>query len=188
MADGATRVGLVGAGRVTQQRHLPGFKAIEGVEIVSVCNVSLEESEGVARQFGIPKVYDSWLELVRASDTNAICIGTWSNLHLPVTLAALENGKHVLCEARMSGNAHEAHAMLDASRSKPHLVAQLAPSPLRFTPCQPARRPVSSRHPDAAGCSAAVARLFWEQEVASSILAAPTTESSRRGHKAFETT
>jgi predicted dehydrogenase len=99
------------------------------VEIVSVANRTRDSGERVAREFGIPKVYDHWLELVEADDTDAICIGTWPYLHCPVTLAALENDKHVLCEARMALNAAEAHIMLEAARHHPHLVTQVVPAP-----------------------------------------------------------
>ena len=123
------RIGLVGAGANTRDRHIPGFQAIEGVEIVSVCNRSRESSQRVADQFGIPKVYDHWTELVRAADTDAICIGTWPYLHCPMTLATLDADKHVLTEARMALNAAQAHTMLDASRAKPNLVTQIVPAP-----------------------------------------------------------
>jgi predicted dehydrogenase len=123
------RIGLVGAGNNTRVRHIPGLKAIPGVEIVSVANRSRESSERVAGEFGIPRVYDSWQELVRASDTDAICIGTWPNLHCEITLAVLAAGKHVLCEARMARNVAEAVRMLERARQHPYLVAQLVPSP-----------------------------------------------------------
>ena len=126
------RIGIVGAGDNTRQMHIPGFQAAEGVEIVSVCNRSRESSQRVAQQFGIPSTYDDWLALVEAPDTNAICIGTWPYLHCPVTLAALDANKHVLCEARMAMNADEARLMLEASRSKPHLITQIVPSPFTF--------------------------------------------------------
>ena len=132
MGDGLIRVGIVGAGTNTKERHIPGLRGMDGVEIVSVSNRSRESGERVASQFEIPKVYDNWLDLVEAEDTDAICIGTWPYMHCPVTLAALDNNKHVLCEARMAMNAKEAHGMLAASRRKPHLVAQVVPSPLTF--------------------------------------------------------
>ncbi len=133
MAEPKLRIGIVGAGANTRLRHIPGLKAIAGVEIVSVANRSRDSGERVAREFGIPRVYDTWQELVGAGDTEAICIGTWPYLHCPVTLAALERGKHVLCEARMAMNAAEARAMLEASRRRPHLVAQLVPAPHTLT-------------------------------------------------------
>jgi predicted dehydrogenase len=124
------RIGVVGAGANTTAKHIPGLQAIEGCQIVSVCNRSRESSERVARQFNIPKTYDSWQELVDAPDSDAIAIGTWPYLHSRVTLAALAAGKHVLCEARMAMNAQEARAMRDAARAQPQLVAQVVPSPM----------------------------------------------------------
>ncbi|MCL0044383.1 Gfo/Idh/MocA family oxidoreductase [Dehalococcoidia bacterium] len=124
------RVGIVGAGENVRIRHIPGFQSIEGVELVSVCNRSRESSQRVADEFGIPNVYDNWLDLVEADDTDAICIGTWPYLHCPITIAALESNKHVLTEARMAMNADEAHAMLEASQSAPHLIAQVVPAPM----------------------------------------------------------
>ena len=129
MTTKALRIGVVGAGNNTRVRHIPGLKAVSGVEIVSVANRSRESSERVAREFGIPRVYDSWQELVRATDIDAICIGTWPNLHCEITLAALEAGKHVLCEARMAMNVAEARRMLEGARRHPNLVTQLVPSP-----------------------------------------------------------
>lgn len=129
MSKTAIRVGVVGAGANTTSRHIPGLQALDGVEMVSVCNRSRESSQRVAGQFNIPTIYASWPELVQAEDTNAIVIGTWPYLHAPITLAALAAGKHVMCEARMAMNAAEAHAMLAASRARPHLTAQIVPSP-----------------------------------------------------------
>ncbi|MGH7332332.1 MAG: Gfo/Idh/MocA family protein [Candidatus Rokuibacteriota bacterium] len=129
MSPQSLRIGIVGAGGNTRLRHIPGLKAMPGVEIVSVANRTRESSERAAREFDIRRAYDSWPELVAAGDTDAICIGTWPNLHCEVTLAALEAGKHVLCEARMAMNAAQAHRMLEASRRRPELVSQLVPAP-----------------------------------------------------------
>ena len=124
------RVGVVGAGGNTVLMHIPKLKAIEGVEIVSVCNRSRASSERVARQFGIPTVYETWTDLIEADDTDAIVVGTWPYLHCATTLAALASGKHILCEARMAMNLEEAQLMHDAAQSNPDLVAQIVPSPM----------------------------------------------------------
>ena len=124
------RVGVVGAGTNTVAMHIPKLQAIEGVEIVSVCNRSRASSERVAAQFGIPTVYETWTELIEADDTDAIVVGTWPYLHCATTLAALANGKHILCEARMAMNLEEAQLMHDAAQSNPDLVAQIVPSPM----------------------------------------------------------
>ena len=126
------RIGFVGAGANTRQMHIPGFKEVEGVELAGVANRSRASGERVAKEFGIETVYEEWEELVAAPDIDAVCIGTWPYMHCPVTIAAHENGKHVLCEARMAMSAGEAHRMLDSAEAHPHLVAQLVPAPFSF--------------------------------------------------------
>ena len=127
------RVGFIGAGGNTRLRHLPGFIACKGVEPRLVCNRSRESSEKVAQEFGIPEVTEDWQEVVSHPDVDAICIGTWPNTHAEMTIAALEAGKHVLCEARMAADLSQAQSMLDASLNHPELVAQLVPSPLSLS-------------------------------------------------------
>jgi predicted dehydrogenase len=123
-------VGVIGAGANTTSRHIPGLQALAGVEVVSVCNRSRESGQRVAQQFNIPKVYDRWVDVINDPGVNAIVIGTWPYMHARLTIAALEAGKHVLCEARMARNAGEAHAMLAAAQARPYLVAQIVPSPM----------------------------------------------------------
>tara|TARA_Y100000766_G_scaffold181693_1_gene155970 strand:+ start:2240 stop:3262 length:1023 start_codon:yes stop_codon:yes gene_type:complete len=124
------RVGIIGAGSNTTAKHIPLFKAIDGVEIVGVVNRSKESSINVARSFDVPKIYDKWEDAITDPETNAIVVGTWPYLHCPVTLAALESGKHVLTEARMAMNADEALQMFNASQVNPRLVTQVVPSPI----------------------------------------------------------
>ncbi len=130
MAQDTIKVGVIGAGGNTTSRHIPGLQAIEGVEIVGVCNRSQESSQRVADQFGIPKTYGNWQDAIADADTNAIVIGTWPYMHCRATIAALEADKHVMCEARMAMNAREAHEMREVSHQKTHLIAQIVPSPM----------------------------------------------------------
>jgi predicted dehydrogenase len=123
------RVGFVGAGNNTRLHHIPKLRAQPGVELAAVANRTRESGERVAREFGIARVHDHWRDVVRDPDVDGVCIGTWPYLHREVTEAALQHGKHVLCEARMAMNAAEARQMLDAARRAPHLVAQLVPAP-----------------------------------------------------------
>ena len=130
MAQDTIRIGIIGAGGNTKLKHIPGLQAIEGVEIVGVCNRSQESSQRVADEFGISKTYGSWQDAIADADTSAIVIGTWPYMHCRATVAALEADKHVMCEARMAMNAREAHIMRAASRQKTHLISQIVPSPM----------------------------------------------------------
>lgn len=123
------RIGLIGAGSNTRNRHIPGFQEIDGVTLETVCNRSEESSSAVAQEFGIPRISMTWKEVVEDPEIDAVCIGTWPYMHADASIAALKNGKHVLCEARMAMNVKEAETMLDTSRKHPDLVAQLVPSP-----------------------------------------------------------
>src|SRR6266571_166743 len=122
MAEKTIRVGLIGAGANTRARHIPGLRALPDVEIVAVCNRRRESTQAAAREFDIPRTFDTWQDLVADPNIDAVVIGTWPYLHCPITLAALDAGKHVLTEARLSMNAAEAHQMLAASRRHPDRV------------------------------------------------------------------
>ena len=129
MANKPLRIGLIGAGANTRLRHIPGLRALPDVELTAVCNRRPESTAALAREFGIPKTYESWQDLVADAEIDAVVIGTWPYLHCPITLAALDAKKHVLTEARMSLNAAEAHRMAEAAGKHPDLVTQIVPSP-----------------------------------------------------------
>ncbi|HYV38723.1 MAG TPA: Gfo/Idh/MocA family oxidoreductase [Gemmataceae bacterium] len=123
------RVGLIGAGANTRLRHIPGLLALPNVEITAVCNRRPATTAAVASEFGIHKTHAQWQDLVTDPDIDAIVIGTWPYLHCPITLAALDAGKHVLTEARLCMNVDEAEQMLAAAKAHPQLVTQVVPSP-----------------------------------------------------------
>jgi len=124
------RIGIVGAGGNTRAKHIPGFQAIPGVSVTAVCNRTKASGEAVAKEFGIPTVTDNWRDIVESPDIDAVCIGTWPNLHGKLVIAALRAGKHVLTEARMARNLAEAEMMHGEALLRPKLVAQIVPAPM----------------------------------------------------------
>ncbi len=129
MSEKPVRVGIIGAGANMRSRHIPGFRAISGVEIVGVVNRTAASSAKAARELGIPKTYADWRAVIDDPQADAVCIGTWPDRHCEITCAALAAGKHVLTEARMARNASEAQQMYAASLASPGIVAQIVPSP-----------------------------------------------------------
>jgi predicted dehydrogenase len=127
-ARGKIRIGIIGAGGIVTSVHVPGLRKMPNVEIVAVANRSLESSQRAAKELGIPNAYADWQQLLAAKDIDAVLIGTWPYMHRDTTLAALDSGRHVLCQARMANDAAEARDMLAASRRHPNLVCQLVPS------------------------------------------------------------
>jgi predicted dehydrogenase len=124
------RIGIVGAGTVVKDRHLPALKKIPDVEVVAVCNSSYESSEACCKKH-IPEAmpYGNWAELVADPDIDIIWIGTPPYLHSTVAISALEAGKHVFTQARMALNLSEAEEMFAASQRNPHLVTMVCPPP-----------------------------------------------------------
>ena len=123
------RIGIIGAGANTRKVHIPRLQAIEGVQVVEVANQTTASAQKVADEFQIPTVRNHWKEIVESKEVDAVVIGTWPNLHSEITCAALQENKHVLCEARMSMNEVEARTMLQASYKNPVCVVQIVPSP-----------------------------------------------------------
>ncbi|PYI72827.1 MAG: hypothetical protein DMF02_02625, partial [Verrucomicrobia bacterium] len=124
------RIGIIGAGNIVRTRHLPALKKHPEVEIVAVSNSTYESSEKFCSENapGATPI-QNWPELVALHDLDVVWIGTPPYMHSAVTISALEAGKHVFCQARMSMDLAEAEEMLAASKRYPELVTMLCPPP-----------------------------------------------------------
>ncbi len=132
MMEQSVRVGIVGLGGIVRQRHIPGLLTIPGVQIVAVSNSTPESTQRAAQEFGIGHTFARWQDLVAWDGLDAVLIGTPPLLHHQVSIAALDAGKHVFCQARMAMNAADARAMLArAERSDRTAMLCLPPHYLR---------------------------------------------------------
>ena len=109
-------IGIIGAGfaRTTQ---IPGFRDCMSARVVAIASKHRERAADVAHEFGIEHVADDWREIVSRPDVDLVSIVTPPATHMEMTLAALENGKSVLCEKPMAMNATEARRMVEAARA-----------------------------------------------------------------------
>ncbi len=123
------RIGIIGAGGIVRQRHLPGFQQIEDVEIVAVCNRTEESTQRIADEYDIPHRISDWKELVHHPEVDAVLVGTWPYMHEECSIEALNAGKPVFCQARMARNSEEARRMLEAQKAAGK-VAMLCPPPI----------------------------------------------------------
>ena len=122
------RIGFVGAGGIARQRHLPGLRAVDGVELVAVANRGRASAEKIASEWGFRSVCDDWREVVTSPDVDAVFIAAPPYLHCEATLAALDSGKHVFCQARMARDYAEARMMNERARRSDR-VTMLCPPP-----------------------------------------------------------
>ena len=129
MNEKVVRVGIIGAGAIVRQRHLPNLRASAGVDVRVVCNSHLESAAAVAKEFQIPEACDEWRRVVDRSDIDVVWIGTNPHMHAEIAVAALSAGKHVFCQARMARDLNEARRMLEMARLHPNQVTMLCPPP-----------------------------------------------------------
>ena len=129
---GNISIGFIGAGGIARERHLPNLAKIDGVKVVAVANRSRESGQKIAKEFGIPEVMDDWRALVVRKDLDAIFIGTWPYMHKEMSIAALDAGKHVFCQARMAMDLAQAKAMVAAVHAHPSQVNMVCPPPTRM--------------------------------------------------------
>jgi predicted dehydrogenase len=125
------RISFIGAGGICEQRHLPGLAQIPGIELVAVCNRSAESSERIQQKWGFARIESDWRRVIDDPGVDAIFIGTWPYLHRELSIATLNAGKHVFCQARMCMNYSEAQQMTAAAAAHPQLVSMVCPSPFR---------------------------------------------------------
>lgn len=124
------RIGIIGAGNIVRTRHMPALKRDSQVEVVAVSNSTYESTEKFCSEFAPEATpIKNWPELVALPEIDIVWIGTPPYMHSAVTISALEAGKHVFCQARMSMDLAEAEEMLAASKRYPELVTMLCPPP-----------------------------------------------------------
>jgi predicted dehydrogenase len=108
-------IGIIGVGQVGKY-HLDDYQKIEDAEVVAIADIDAEEATRVSQVYGVPHVYTDFRELLRRDDIEAVDVCLHNNLHTPVTVAALEAGKHVYCEKPMAGTYCDAEVMLQTAR------------------------------------------------------------------------
>lgn len=108
------KVGIIGAGGISHL-HAQGYKALPEVEISAVCDLNLPRAQAWAEKYGVAEAYPGYSEMLEKADIDAVSICIWNNGHCDAAIAALNAGKHVLCEKPMAMNAAEAMRMKAAA-------------------------------------------------------------------------
>lgn len=101
------RIGIIGAGTISK-RHLNGFRQNPNAEVCAICDVNEATAKARAEEFGIPSYCTDPMQILEDSAIDAVSIVTPTFTHKDLVIAALEHGKHVLCEKPPALNAKEA--------------------------------------------------------------------------------
>ena len=113
------RWGIIGCGRISHDFAQAMHKCRNPNRVVAVAASSMDRALDFRKDLGLDAIaYGSYEELLADPQIDAVYIGVLNNTHSKWTLAALEAGKHVLCEKPMAGTVHEIKAMAEKAREK----------------------------------------------------------------------
>src|SRR4051812_9586980 len=108
------KVGVIGAGAISND-HCGNVQNNPNAELAAIADLSDERRLGFKKRFNIPKDYADWKELVADNDIDAVVIALPNSLHAPVSLAAIQNNKHVMLDKPFALNYREAKVVADAA-------------------------------------------------------------------------
>jgi predicted dehydrogenase len=113
------KVGIIGCGFIANRKHLPMLVLHDDVEVVAFCDIIKERAVASAGQFGTVDalICENYQELIGRKEIDVVHVCTPNSSHAEISVAALQSGKHVMCEKPMAKTSAEAKAMLDAARS-----------------------------------------------------------------------
>ncbi len=107
------KAGIIGLGTIFWG-HLRAYMENENTELYAVCDIDGEWAEYIRNKYDLPKAYSDYHELLRDPEIDLVSICLPNELHAPVTVEALDMGKHVLCEKPMAPSAADGRRMRDA--------------------------------------------------------------------------
>lgn len=108
------RFGVVSTARIGLERVIPAMQQGALTRIDAIASRDLERAKTVAAEFGIPKAYGSYGELLADPDIEAVYNPLPNHLHVPISIDAVKAGKHVLCEKPIGMDAKEAASLIEA--------------------------------------------------------------------------
>lgn len=111
------KIAIIGTGGIANW-HAGRFTKMKGVSVVACCDIIPEKAKAFAEKWKIPRRYTDYRELLEKEDLDAVSVAAVDSAHAPVSLAAVEKGRAVLCEKPMAVTLADARKMRDAALKK----------------------------------------------------------------------
>ncbi|WNR42629.1 Gfo/Idh/MocA family protein [Paenibacillus roseipurpureus] len=112
------RIGIIGCGGIANGKHLPSLSKLKNVELVAFCDIELDRAETAAAKYGVEGalICEDYQEVLQDKTIDIVHVLTPNISHAEITIAALEAGKHVMCEKPMAKTAADAKRMLETAK------------------------------------------------------------------------
>lgn len=114
-------IGVIGLG--IGRWHVEEFSRLPGVRVAAACDRDPERLRETCAKFDIPRATASPEELVAGDDVDAVVVALPNHLHEPAACAAIEAGKHLLCEKPLAHTLDSARRIARAAAARPELTA-----------------------------------------------------------------
>lgn len=112
------RIGLLGAGWFGREAHIRNLLLLDGVEVAAVSSRSQESLDASKALVGDDLLtFTDWRDLVKEDSLDAVIVALTNDQHHPAAMAALESGKHVMCEKPLGLTVKECDEIIAASRA-----------------------------------------------------------------------
>jgi predicted dehydrogenase len=108
------KIGIIGAGSIVRHRHLPETSMHPNAEVYAICDIVEARAADLAQQHNC-QAYTDYQEMIQDPDLDAVIVAATNTTHAEMTIAALEAGKHVLCEKPMATSLKDAQRMIEAA-------------------------------------------------------------------------
>ncbi len=109
-------IGVIGCGAVAQLEHIPTIKKLPNAQLLALCDRDKAKLQALARKHEVPHIFENYEEMLKLEGLDGVVIATPNYLHAPMTISALKQGKHVLCEKPMALTGREARDMAEAAK------------------------------------------------------------------------
>lgn len=119
---GKLKVAIIGCGQIARTQHAPAYANSELAEIKYVMDIIPARAEALAADFKVPNVAATLEEVLRDPEVEAISVCTPNGSHASISIAALDAGKHVLCEKPAAMSYAEALEMQEAARRNDRIL------------------------------------------------------------------
>ena len=123
MAGSIVKWGIVSTADINR-KVIPGAQESAKVDLVAVASRNRARADAYAREWGIPRAYGSYEELLADPEIEAVYVSLPNTLHCEWSIRALEAGKHVLCEKPLSRHPEEVAAVFDVAEREGRLLSE----------------------------------------------------------------
>lgn len=117
------KIGIIGCGAISSQRHIPSVCKNKKLNLVAVCDIDSNRAAFIAKKYNVPKYYSDYRKMLEQEELDIIDIATPIQFHKQQALDAIKLGKHVIVEKPIAASSKDAQEMINAAKKNKVLLS-----------------------------------------------------------------